>query len=210
MSVATKFPTTYEELAELGSGQHSFPASWEEYLDLLEKAEFNAEFDGNKITTMGYASFRHELLVSKLMELLKQIFNSSDYYVIGSGRPVHIEAKKVHMPDLHVGELNPQLVEYRKGLNAHAKPLLIVEVLSPSTENYDWVTKLPNYKTIPSVEYIIFVQQDTPFVSVFQRAEQQNIWKNIDLNELDQSFEINDKRIALKDIYQDIDFNKKQ
>lgn len=66
MSVATKFPTTYQELAEMGSSYRSFPASWEEYLDLLEVAEYRVEYDKNQITTMGCASLIHEELVVKI------------------------------------------------------------------------------------------------------------------------------------------------
>ena len=101
MSITTKFPTTYEELAEMGSGQISFPATWEEYLALLETAEFRVEFDENGITTMGYASLNHEELVLRLGHLLANLFDEyPNYRLFGSGRPVYIGGKKVYMPDI--------------------------------------------------------------------------------------------------------------
>ena len=205
MSITTKFPTTYEELAEMGSGQISFPATWEEYLDLLETAEFRVEFDENEITTMGYASLNHEELVLRLGHLLANLFDEyPNYRLFGSGRPVYIGGKKVYMPDIQVANDTPKLVEYSKGLDAHINPWLIVEVLSQSTKSRDWNTKLTNYKKIPSVEYILYVQQDTAYISLFKRSAAGNFWENYDFDELDQSIEIDGKSILMGDIYRKI------
>jgi len=204
MSVAIKFPTTYDELAETGSSHRSFPASWEEFLDLLEVAEYRLEYDENRIITMGYASLIHELLVAKLITLMSLSFDGDNYYVFGSGRPVHIEDKKVYLPDLQVFKEKPKLIEYRKGMDAHVNPWLIVEIMSDSTENRDWAEKLPNYKKIPTVEYILYVQQHTAYISLFKRNSTGKFWENYDFDSLDQSIEIEGKSIVLKDIYQTI------
>jgi len=205
MGVVTKFPTTYEELAELGGELMTFPASWEEFLYLLEAAEYRVEYNENTITTMGYASLNHEELVLRLGQLFANLFSDEpNYRFFSSGRPVQIDTEKVYMPDLQIAKAAPKLIEYKKELNAHTNPWLIVEVLSPSTEGYDWSTKLPNYKQIPSVEYILYVQQNKPLISVFKRGKQQDVWENIDLNRLEQSFEIASKKLLLKDIYKNI------
>lgn len=83
----------------------------------------------------------------------------------------------------------------------------MVEVLSKSTEHRDWRTKLPNYKKIPSVEYILFVEQYEPFVSYFKRKGNTNVWENIDYDELDQSFQIEGNSFSLTELYKKILFS---
>jgi Uma2 family endonuclease len=47
-------------------------------------------------------------------------------------------------------------------------PILIVEVLSPSTANFDRNTKVPDYRRIPSVEEILLLDSTTMFAEILQ------------------------------------------
>ena len=48
-------------------------------------------------------------------------------------------------------------------------PRVLVEVLSPSTEEYDRGEKLAHYQTIPSLEEIVLVAHDRPEIEVVRR-----------------------------------------
>ncbi|TXH67276.1 MAG: Uma2 family endonuclease [Thiothrix sp.] len=48
-------------------------------------------------------------------------------------------------------------------------PLLLVEVLSPSTKRTDLTEKLVNYSAIPSLLEYLVVHQDTPHVQLYRR-----------------------------------------
>jgi Uma2 family endonuclease len=50
-------------------------------------------------------------------------------------------------------------------------PLLIVEVLSPSTENYDRGRKLESYRTIPSFQEYLIVHQDKRHVEYYSKQD---------------------------------------
>ncbi|MEX6506317.1 Uma2 family endonuclease [Jiella sp. M17.18] len=50
------------------------------------------------------------------------------------------------------------------------EPVLIVEVLSPSTRDFDRVGKLAEYKAVPSVRTILYVEPNRPEVYVFERG----------------------------------------
>lgn len=67
MNIATKFPTTRAERIELGADLISFPATWEEFLELLAVAEYRIEFEDNQIITMSTASNAHEAIVANLI-----------------------------------------------------------------------------------------------------------------------------------------------
>lgn len=51
------------------------------------------------------------------------------------------------------------------------QPLLIAEVLSPSTEATDRRIKVPDYRAIGSVEEILLIDQDRPFVELLRRLD---------------------------------------
>ena len=60
-----------------------------------------------------------------------------------------------------------------------AEPILIVEVLSPSTAATDRDRKLPDYRTIPSLQDILVVSSSEPRIEHFRREE--DGWKIHDL-----------------------------
>jgi Uma2 family endonuclease len=49
-------------------------------------------------------------------------------------------------------------------------PRIVIEVLSPNTENYDRTEKFARYQTCSSLEVYILVSQDEPYVEVYRRA----------------------------------------
>jgi len=50
-------------------------------------------------------------------------------------------------------------------------PSLIVEVLSPSTADYDSNEKLADYQRIPSVEHVLLAHHDAQLIDVYTRGE---------------------------------------
>jgi Uma2 family endonuclease len=52
-----------------------------------------------------------------------------------------------------------------------ADPILIIEILSPSTEEFDRTTKLFDYRSIPSVQEIVLVSQNRVFCEIHRRVE---------------------------------------
>lgn len=57
------------------------------------------------------------------------------------------------------------------GQRLSSAPLLVIEVLSPSTGRYDRHTKLPVYAMLPSLEEIWLVGSVQRFVQVYERLE---------------------------------------
>lgn len=54
---------------------------------------------------------------------------------------------------------------------ATPEPILIVEVLSPSTENHDRTVKVPDYRALPSVQEIVLVDQQKPYCEIHRRLD---------------------------------------
>lgn len=62
------------------------------------------------------------------------------------------------------------------------------------------------YKKLPSVEYIIYIEQDFPFITLFKRIESTNVWENSDFEKLDQTFLIESEEFSLDRIYRNVIF----
>jgi Uma2 family endonuclease len=67
--------------------------------------------------------------------------------------------------------------DYR-GINA--EPLLIVEILSPSTERDDHFVKLPQYQSIPSAEEILYIESERVAATVYRR-DTAGTWRPVEI-----------------------------
>ena len=215
MATAMKWPITNQELAEImekNGPEVRFPATLEEYWELLREAEYRADFYDNQIiASMSYENDLHSHLAAELGYLLKTIFSDNKKFrVYNSNRPVFVEDYRglgtgVFNADGMVISLPSVQYEYQKGMNAEMNPILLIEILSVSTRSYDFGTKLPCYKTIPSLQKVLFVEQNEPKITVFER-EAPNRWSDTEFHVAEDSFLIENKTISLRQIYRDVYF----
>ena len=208
MSVETKFPVTFAERLELGADIVRVSATWEEYLDLLEECDFQIEYDNEQIILMSIASDPHEVITSNIITCLSNGLNDEpDMAVRGSNRHVFIEEfQKDYSPDAHIVKGEPVIYVLRKGLTANTNPWLVVEILSPSTFVRDMKEKLPFYKKIPSLRHILYIQQDRPMVTVYNRVGESAVWETIDYDRIEDAFTVAGQPIYLKDVYKKVVF----
>ncbi len=212
MTIATKFPLTNLELAGMGGLERPiyFPASFEEYWEVLAEAEYRTDYyDHQIIATMSYESDLHSLFATKLTTIFGNIFsNNPAFRVYNSNRPVYIADcpgtdTGVFNADGMVVALPAEKFEYSPGMSAEMTPVLLVEVLSKSTRDYDFGTKLPCYKNIPSLRQILFVEQTKPGVLVIERTGP-NQWTETALKNPDDVFLVSDRPVALREIYAEV------
>lgn len=189
-------------------GFYRFPATLPEYWELLAQADYSVEYhDHHIIATMSYESDIHSRIATRFTIIFDKIFGSNPNFIIyNSNRPVYIE----HCSGTGTGAFNPdgmvvseprQPYEYSPGLMAETNPILLIEILSPSTRAHDYGTKLPCYKEIPSLQTILFVEQTKPHVTVMER-QAPNQWIDTKLTDPSDSFTINSSTISLQQVYQ--------
>jgi len=99
------------------------------------------------------------------------------------------------------------LVEKIQGQVMLVNPLLIVEVLSPSTEAYDRGRKFTAYQSIESFQEYLLVAQDRPYVTRYVR-QTDGQWLRSDVEGLDRAVKLESLDIALplSEIYLLVDF----
>jgi Uma2 family endonuclease len=94
--------------------------------------------------------------------------------VLGDGATVRIDPRTAYEPDALVRcgpRLPPDTIET-------PDPLIVVEVLSPGTRNYDAGAKLAGYFTVPSVRHYLMVDSDRR-VLIHHRRDGEDIIRRI-------------------------------
>lgn len=125
---------------------------------------------------MAGGTFNHDNLAGKAVTLINLFLEENDlaYLVNGSDTKIRIEQyNKFVYPDAVVICEKPEFYQNRK--DTITNPLLIVEVLSDSTKNYDRTLKYEYYRTIPSFKEYVLVHQDNKHVSVYTK-QTDNTW----------------------------------
>lgn len=132
MGAAVKFPLTRRELADIGGpGLVRFPATFDEYWELLEEAEYTADFYQNEIIATSYETDLHSKLTTRLSFLLTAAFLARTTLTVhDSNRPIYMESCEedetgVFNPEGSVVSQPPVYFEYRPGMNAETTPVVL-------------------------------------------------------------------------------------
>jgi Uma2 family endonuclease len=143
------------------------PLTEEQYLEIERLAEFKSEFHDGRMFAMSGGSPNHALLSARMCSLL--------YWQVPAGCRIFSGCLRIKADRLYTyadccvicGEVH--LFSDQKDVVLN--PLLIVEVLSPSTEGYDRGKKFELYRTIPSFCEYLIVHQDRRHVEHFSKQD---------------------------------------
>ncbi|WP_257263090.1 Uma2 family endonuclease [Endozoicomonas sp. ONNA2] len=183
----------------------TYPITAAEYLEAEKTAEVKHEFVNGYVYAMVGASRRHNLLTVSLATLLNTHLKGTRCQVFASDMKVRAGGKNDTMffyPDVMVVCSHPS-DETPKDPYVEEAPKLIIEVLSPSTEQYDRLGKLAAYTQIARLEEYLLVDQQDMLVDLYRRSGEQ--WQLTQLKKGDQlvlnSVEL---ELPVADIYRDV------
>lgn len=145
--------------------------SYAEYLVLEAKAEERHEFLDGQLYAMAGGTPEHAALAASFARVLGNALAGRPCRVFSSDLRVRVrETGLTTYPDLSVvcGRLE---TDGQDG-NAIVNPVLLVEVLSESSEAYDRGAKAAHYRRIPSLREYVLVSQREPLIEVYRRNEQ--------------------------------------
>ena len=143
------------------------PLTEEEYLRIERQASAKSEFHDGQMFAMAGGSPNHSLLANSIGALLHgkvpagcRVFNADLRLKIAAAATYTYADCTVVGGELQFASDQPDTA-----LN----PLLIVEVLSPSTEGYDRGKKFELYRTIESLGEYLIVHQDKQHVEHYSK-----------------------------------------
>lgn len=141
----------------------------QQYLALEGVSETKHEYYDGKIYNMAGGTPDHNLVALNIGATLRQQLESTPCRVFGSDMRVLVEAEELYTyPDVSV--VCGKLLYDPSSNTTLTNPLVLVEVLSPSTRKYDRGDKFKFYKKIPSLREVILVEADRPHVELLRRA----------------------------------------
>lgn len=172
----------------------------DEYLALERHAEFKSEFLDGRIVAMAGATMPHVTIAANVSAELRARFRGTPCRSFVSDMRVQIGGgRRYTYPDVSAVCEEPRFLDGT--LDTLLNPVLIVEVLSPSTEAYDRGEKFLHYRTIESLREYVLVAQDRVLVERFVRSG--DFWTLSTLRDLDASLELGsvDCSIPLREVY---------
>ena len=138
----------------------------QEFLAWEEKQEGRYEYLHGAIRAMSGGSWNHNQIISNFHIQLGFRFRGKPCIVMSQGLQIQAAKDDAYFyPDLVAVCGEPKRDRDRTLLN----PVLVMEVLSPSTERRDRVRKLQAYQAIESLQEYALVSQEMPVVECFRR-----------------------------------------
>ncbi len=177
-----------------------------EFLALDERTfDKRLEFQGGQILELESATPNHSVLCNRIGSLLLDMYPpASGCRVFDGSVNIYIEpVEKVVKPDAAVlcGEM--QTITGIEGVGAAIQnPVIVIEVLSKDSENYDKAEKADLYRSLPSLQHYILISQSKVEVQQYSRLGQA-AWHLIKLTGLEELIQVKES-IRLGDLYEGV------
>jgi len=175
----------------------------EEYLSLEREATVKHEYYRGEVFAMSGASPRYNIIFSNLFVGLGIQLKGKKCRPYGSDMRVHIPENTLFTyPDISIfcGELKT----FNHEDDSVIGPTVLVEILSPSTKNYDRGEKFKLYRDIPSLREYVLIDTESIGIEVF-RLNDSHHWELEEYKTLEETLTIRcvDVSVSLLDIYAD-------
>jgi Uma2 family endonuclease len=175
-----------------------------DYLRREEESEIKHEYLGGVVHAMSGGTNQHGRIAANVSGLFHAQLRGKSCFPINSDVKIRIqfpEHTRFYYPDAGiVCEPNPPEDHFED------KPVVLVEVLSPSSERTDLTEKRDAYLTIPSMAAYLIIDPNRPQLTVHRRVEGGLSSKVYDeLSDTIQLGEI-DCELRLADVYERVEF----
>jgi Uma2 family endonuclease len=142
----------------------------DEYLAIERAAADKSEYVGGRIYNMSGGSLNHSRICVEVTGILREALRGTGCEVVNSDMKVRTPSNSMFTyPDATV--ICDQPIFHDEKRDVITNPIVIVEALSPSTEDYDRGHKFLLYQQIPSLRCYVIVYQSEPRIDVFVRAD---------------------------------------
>jgi Uma2 family endonuclease len=175
------------------------------YLEIERKAEHKSEYYRGEMFAMAGGTPRHGLIILNVGGELRQQLKGKPCWVYTSEVRLRVSAAGLYTyPDAMV------LCGERKYADDHqdtvTNPVLIIEVLSDSTRDYDLGGKFQLYRGLPSLGEYLTVEQDRPHVEQWTR--QGNNWLLAEYSDPSQTIQLASIGciLSLAEVYDKVDW----
>jgi len=181
--------------------------SLEEYFEIEKNSDIKHEYVYGEIFAMSGASANHNRIAGTIYAQLEQLLlnTTCEPFINDMRTRTHNQIYKY--PDVVVA-CEPRFITIN-GLESLTNPVLLVEVLSHSTANFDQEGKFREYQQIESLRYYLIVAQNEVLAVLFTKQED-NTWSSQTFNSLDDFIDLSviNCRLSLQRTYLRVRFQE--
>ncbi len=138
------------------------PTTLDEFLVWEEAQRDKHEFRNGQIRMMTGSTLRNNTIALNIAFALREKLRGAPCRAYAYGRVALREVNAGYYPDVVV-----DCGEYEGKALAATKPTVVFEVLSPSTRNFDFSEKLPDYRDTEGIVQIVLVEPGEPRLHVW-------------------------------------------
>lgn len=178
----------------------------EEYLELEKDATYKSEYYDGEIVPMAGGTTNHNKISLNFCVGFKIAPKKQKYDIYMGDVRLWMERYRFYTyPDIMIIQGEP--VYHGNGTSTVTNPLVIAEVLSPSTKDYDRSSKFRFYRSLPSFKEYILIDQDSFYVEKFSKnSENQWLFTAYESEDALLSLSTVDFQISLNDLYEGVNF----
>jgi Uma2 family endonuclease len=180
--------------------------SEEEYLAFERASEFKHEFVNGEIIDMAGASWEHGLIIGNTATALNNALTDKPCYV--NPQDLRVKATMFHSyryPDIAIVCGEPKFLD--ETFDTLVNPIILIEVLSSTTEKEDRGKKLLEYRQIESLQEYLLISQESPQIERYLR-QKGNDWLYSEVSGLESKITLPsiEVTLALSDVYKKVTF----
>jgi len=174
----------------------------DEFFDWAQAQDHPYEFDGFQPVAMTRSSINHSRMIGNLHAALRSRLRGGGCEPMGPEAGIATVGDAVRYPDAVVSCTKTPGTAYLV-LN----PVVVFEVLSPTSGRTDRIDKLREYRAVPSIRRYVILEQTSAALVVFVRAEGVTDWTATALT-ADDTLAMPEIgiEIPLAEFYEDVDF----
>jgi Uma2 family endonuclease len=179
--------------------------SVDDYLALEQSSDVKHEYFDGEIFNMAGGTASHSLVAANWTRELGNALKARGCRVFSSDMMVGVPTGLRTYPDVSVTCESPRYEDDRE--LTLLNPLLVIEVLSATTEAYDRGRKFHHYQTIPSLREYVLVATDRAHVDHFTRLDDGR-WALTTYDGLETSVDLPTlgAKIAMSETYTGVEF----
>ena len=173
----------------------------EEYMALEARSHVRHEFFEGEVFAMAGGTTKHNLLIGNCYSVLRAGLRGGPCRTFFESVQLAVEhGRYYNYPDVMV-TCTPTDLQAERTITS---PVLVIEVLSKSTETRDRSWKFNQYKALPSLRHYLLVSQATCLVEWYRR-EESGVWSFTPLALFTDEINIAELELTLRllDIYED-------
>ena len=191
------------ELVEVSARTYSV----EEYFEIENHSEIRHEFEDGLLIPMPGETLNANEIAGNISATLRKELRQKGYRIFTHDIRTIVHLKRLYRyPDLVITASNTI-----KDICHVTEPILIVEVLSESTEDIDRNKKFRQYTALPSLQYYLMIHQDMALIEFYQRKDSFKTFEFNFFDRLSETIELTvlGTSISMEDIYEGIEFEEK-